>query len=153
MFGQEEHNIVIDPKYGLGTTRSFQEFEKFGGFDFKKCRIQNYTLKALKAGEPPNPCSWEEDLVYQTYKFDIPLNMSKIDKERKVKFIALGILSKFNQEIFRKDYFEKDAPDVISLKNNILKAEFDGEDKPARWVVHPFYEDTNAWGERQEGGL
>lgn len=150
LFGQEQHGIVIDSKYGLGNTRTFQEYEQFGGFDFKKCRIQQFTLSAK---EPPNPLSWEDDLKKEIHTVNVPLDLSKIEKNKKIKFIAVGILNKFNQEINRKDFFEKDAPSVFTLKENLLSWSFESEDKPFKWVMHPFYEDTNSWGERQEQNL
>jgi hypothetical protein len=150
LFGQEQHDIEIDPNYGLGTTRTFQEYEQFGGFDFKKCRIQKYTL-ACK--EPPNPLSWDDDNIKYQYKKSVKIDLNKINKNNKLKFIALGILSKFNQEIIRKDFFELDAPEVFKRNSDVLELEFDSEDPPSKWVMHPFYEDSNTWGERQEGNI
>jgi len=151
LFGQEQHDIVIEEKYGLGKERTFQEFEQFGGFDFKKCRIQNYTLQSLKAGEPPNPLSWDDDIKNEKYSVPIILDMDKIDKDKTVKFIAVGVFSRFNQEIHRKDFFLADAPDTITGKDNKLVVGFEAEDKPVRWMMHPFYEETNAFGLTQEG--
>jgi len=149
LFEQEQHNIDIGI-YGLGTVRTLKDYEAFGGFDFKKCRIQNYTLAAK---EPPNPASWEDDLKREKYNLSVPIDLNKIDKDQKIKFVALGIHSKFNQEIYRKDYFENDATEFFALKNNILKLEFESEDKPVKWIMYPFYEKTNSFGERQEGNL
>jgi len=149
LFGQEEHNIDIGI-YGMGSERTLKDYEEFGGFDFKKCRIQNYTLAAK---EPPSPISWEDDIKKEKYNLSVPIDLSKIDKDKKIKFIALGVHSKFNQEVYRKDYFEKDAPECFALSSNILKLEFESEDKPVKWIMHPFYEETNSFGERQEGNL
>ena len=149
LFEQEQHNIDIGI-YGLGTERTLKDYEEFGGFDFKKCRIQNFTLAAK---EPPNPISWEDDIKKEKYNLSVPIDLSKIDKNQKIKFIALGVISRFNQEIHRKDFFEKDAPEFFALKSNILKLEFESEDKPVKWIMHPFYEESNSFGERQEGDL
>jgi hypothetical protein len=149
LFEQEQHNIDIGI-YGLGTERTLKDYEEFGGFDFKKCRIQNYTLAAK---EPPNPISWEDDIRKEKYNLSVPIDLSKIDKNQKIKFIALGVISRFNQEIHRKDFFEKDAPEFFALKSNILKLEFESEDKPVKWIMHPFYEESNSFGERQESDL
>jgi hypothetical protein len=146
LFGQEDHNINIG-NYGLGIQRTLQDYEKSGGFDFKKCRIQKYTLTAK---EPPNPHGWEQEIENKKYSIDVSLDLSKIEKNKTLKFIAVGVFSKFNQEIYRKDFFIKDAPEVFKLTSNILKLEFETEDAPVRWVMHPFYEDTNGWGEKQE---
>lgn len=149
LFGQEEHNIDIGI-YGMGTERTLQDYEVFGGFDFKKCRIQQFTLAAK---EPPNPASWDDDIKKEKYNITIPIDLNKIDKNKKLKCIALGVFSKFNQEIYRKDFLENDAPSAFNHSSNMLTLNFETEDKPVRWVMHPFYGDDNSWGERQESSL
>ena len=42
---QEEDNKIDLGEYGLGTERTLHDYEVYGGFDFKKCLIQDYTLK------------------------------------------------------------------------------------------------------------
>jgi len=149
LFGQEEHNIEIG-KYGFGTTRTLKEYEEFGGFDFKKCRIHPYTLEAK---EPPTPQDWDGYFNKKKYQYNITLDKAKINTGDKIKFVALGVHNKFNQEIYRRDFFEPDAPELFADKNYTLPLSFDSEEQPVKWVMYPFYEKTNTWGERQEADL
>ena len=53
-------------QYGLGNVRTLHDYEVYGGFDFKKCLIQDYTLKVKDA---PNPTDWETQFIKT--KFDL----------------------------------------------------------------------------------
>ena len=77
IFGQEENGIDLG-KFGLGTERTLRDYEVFGGFDFKNCRIQDYTLQVK---EPPNPIDYDNQFISKEHKL-----------------IALGILNSLLRE-------------------------------------------------------
>jgi len=64
LFGTTNYNIDMG-QYGLGNVRTLHDYEVYGGFDFKKCLIQDYTLKVKDA---PNPTDWETQFIKT--KFD-----------------------------------------------------------------------------------
>jgi len=149
MFGQEQHNIDMK-SYGLGSVRSLHDYEVYGGFDFKNCLIQEYTLKVQ---EPPNPSDWEQQFITNEYKMQALWDNTKVNKkDKKLQFVAIGFLNKSGIELKRVDLNQQNDPEVIvSAKNNYI-TELKTKDKPEKWVLHPYYE-GEGWGERQEGSI
>jgi hypothetical protein len=118
LFDIEDNDINIEPKYDLGNVRSLHDYEVFGGFDFKKQRIQPYTLKV---NTPPNPYPWEDQFekgedVNVVVEWDV--EHFKSQSEELMQFITLGILSKNNQEIYRHDFTPERDRDVIGYQIN-----------------------------------
>ena len=150
LFGQEENGIDMG-KYGLGKKRSLHDYEVFGGFDFKNCRIQDYTLKV---NEPPNPSNWSDQFI--THKFDIDCSWDasffEKHKFKKPKFITFGIHNSSQKEIFRKDFTLKDESDIVKLKKCSYRASFQAQDKPHKIVMYMFDEDKQ-WSDRYEKNL
>ena len=89
--------------YGLGDVRTLHDYEVYGGFDFKNCRIQEYTLKVK---EPANPPDWENQFITKTNDFNITWDLDFFKKQgfSKPKFMTLGLISNSGVEIKRKDF-------------------------------------------------
>jgi len=147
LFGQEDHGIDMGI-YGLGDVRSLHDYEVYGGFDFKNCRIQDYTLKVK---EPPNPIDWEEQ--FKTYKQDVTVYwdvefFKKFGFENP-KFLTLGIQTKSGIEIHRKDFKIDTDPEYVNLIKNIHTVKVDSQDKPAKIVMYLF-DEIKQWSDRYE---
>ena len=113
LFEQEEHGIDLGI-YGLGNVRTLREYEEFCGFDFKNNRLHDYTLKV---NEPPNPLPFEDGFI--SNKFDLTvewdLEFFKALNFKKPKFITLGIQSKSDVELYRKDFTIETFPQYLNL--------------------------------------
>jgi len=147
LFGQEEHNIDLGP-YGLGSVRTLHEYEIYGGFDFKKCRIQDYTLKVK---EPPNPIPWEDQFITSQFKVTCNWDLEFFKKHefKKPKFLTLGVISKSGTELLRKDFTIENEPQYVNLENNCYSAIVNSIDKPSKLVMYLFDEEKQ-WSERYE---
>lgn len=118
LFEQEDNGIEIDPKFGLGTVRSLHDYEVYAGIDFKKQRIQPYTLKV---NMPPNPQPWEDNFEKGeeiSYIVEWDVEHFKSQSDESMQFITLGILNKSNQEIYRRDFTPEKDRDVIGYQIN-----------------------------------
>jgi hypothetical protein len=139
LFGQEEHGIEMG-KYGLGTVRTLRDYELFGGFDFKKCRLQDYTLQVK---EPPNPENWEEQFVSR--KHDVLCNWDleffKKLEFQKPKFLTLGVQTEGGAELYRKDFTLEQDSGHVNLLVNSHHAAFYTELQPAKIVMYLFDEE------------
>jgi len=134
LFGQEEHGIVMGV-YGLGTERTLHDYEVYGGFDFKKCRIHNYTLKV---NEPPNPSNWEEGFIVSNYKIEEQWDVDffKNCNFKEPKAITFGIQNSSGTELFRKDFTPITDPEIFSFTKNKCLAEFSSDSKPDKIVMY-----------------
>jgi hypothetical protein len=147
LFGTEQHGIEMG-EYGLGNVRTLHDYEVYGGFDFKKCIIQDFTLKV---NEPPNPSDWENQFTEHKIKVDCEWDVSffKSHKFKKPKFLTLGVTNRSGGEIYRKDFTIENEPDYVKLKNNKITLEFDSFEQPKKIVMYLFDEDKQ-WSDRYE---
>ena len=145
LFGQEDNDIYIDPKFGLGTVRTLHDYEIYGGFDFKRCLLQDYTLKVQ---EPPNPTPWENQFNNKKYSLDCvwDIEFFKKFKFSTPKFLTLGIFDVNNQEIYRKDFVEDE---YINLKTNFYEVELNSFSEPSKIIMY-LYDETEGWSEMYE---
>jgi hypothetical protein len=145
LFGQEDNGINIDHRYGLGDIRTLHDYEVYGGFDFKRCLIQDYTLKVK---EPPNPTPWENQFNTKKYSLDCvwDLDFFKNFNFNNPKFLTLGIFDINNQEIYRKDFVEDE---YINLKTNFYELELSSFSEPSKIIMY-LYDEKEGWSEMYE---
>jgi hypothetical protein len=150
LFGTQEYGIDMG-EYGLGDVRTLHDYEVYGGFDFKKCLIQEYTLKVKDA---PNPTNWEEQFVREKYDINCEwdLDFFKVLNFEKPKFLTLGIQNKTGIELFRKDFTIENEPDYVNLLNNKFTLTIETSDKPNKYVMYLFDEDKQ-WSPQYEKNI
>jgi len=150
LFGQENHNIPFGI-YGLGTERTLRDYEVAFGFDFKKCRIQDYTLKVKDA---PNPTDWENQFIKT--KFDLVCNWDleffKVLDFKKPKFLTFAVQNKSGEELLRKDFTIENEPQYVNLENGKYSVNLETTDKPNKIVMFLFDEEKQ-WSPRYEKQL
>lgn len=139
LFGQEEHGIDMGI-YGLGDVRTLHDYEVYGGFDFKNCRIQEYTLKVK---EPPNPIDWENQFVTTRYDLNLEWDTDFFKKFEfeKPKFLTLGVQTRSGAELYRKDFTIEKDPSFVNLDTNKYSLSIQTIDKPAKIVMYLFDEE------------
>lgn len=148
LFEQENHNIEMG-KYGLGTTRTLRDYEVFAGFDFKNCRLQDYTLQVK---EPPNPPDYDNQFMSKQYTYECSWDTEHFLKEKKdseIQFLTFGIETQNGQNIFRNDFTPDKEPDRTNFKNNKFTAAFRSLDKPYKIVMYAYWK-NRGWGDRYE---
>jgi hypothetical protein len=147
LFDQEDHGMDMGV-YGLGTVRTLHEYEIFGGFDFKRCLIQDYTLRVK---EPPNPPDWDAQFIRNKYNLQCQwdLKFFKQFEFKKPKFLTFALHTKLGQEIYRKDFTIEQFPQYVNLENNTFTVNIESAEVPSRIVMYLFDEDKN-WSDRYE---
>jgi len=115
LFGQEDNEIDISRKYGLGKVRSLRDYEIYTGLDFKNCKIQDYTLKVK---QPPNPIETEDDKEIDVKVFWDVDHFKERVKDNSYKFITFGVIDKDEKEIYRNDFTPDKDKDVFNYKVN-----------------------------------
>jgi len=147
---QEGH----EGKYGFGTVRTLEEYEKYAGISFNKRGVQQYTLDKKY---PPNPEfdtqeEWDNSIL-TIFKHCIDLGLEKVP-EQDYDFWAVAFHNENDETIFRKD---ADKDEIRRLKGDPdgyckIWREFNTTNKPAYWVVWP-HSESKGWGERITGNL
>jgi len=139
LFGQENHGIDMGI-YGLGDVRTLHDYEVYGGFDFKNCRIQDYTLKVK---EPPNPVDWENQFITTKYNLNLEWDTEFFKKFEfeKPKFLTLGVQTRSGVELYRKDFTIEREPSYVNFDLNKYTISIETIDKPAKIVMYLFDED------------
>lgn len=147
LFGNEQHNIDMGA-YELGKVRSLHDYEVYGGFDFKRCLIQDYTLKVK---EPPNPPDWENNFTVTNYAIDVEWDKVFFEKQNLTnpKFLTIGILDSTYQEIFRTDLTMDKYSDYILMKKNKYRVNFKSSTTPKHLVMY-LYDEQKGWSERYQ---
>jgi glycosyltransferase involved in cell wall biosynthesis len=147
LFDQEDNGIVFG-RYGLGNVRTLHDYEVYGGFDFKKCRIQDYTLSVK---EPPNPPDWENQFISNDYSLNCEWDKDFFLKYNfeKPKLLTLGIQNSSDAEIHRKDFLVENDPDYLNFVTTSYLAKFKSIDKPAKIVMY-LMDENNNWSDRYE---
>jgi hypothetical protein len=147
LFGTEEYGIDMGI-YGLGTERSLHDYEVYGGFDFKKCVIQDYTLKVK---EPPNPSDWENQFIKNKYDLSLEWDLDFFKKFEftKPKFMTFAIHTSAGLELYRKDFTVEENPQYVNLENNKTTVNLECIEKPGKIVMYLFDEDKQ-WSDRYE---
>jgi glycosyltransferase involved in cell wall biosynthesis len=150
IFEQEDNGIDLGT-YGLNNVRTLRDYEIFGGFDFKNCRIQDYTLSAK---EPANPTPWEDQFISKEYNIvcEWDLDFFKDFNAKKPKFLTLGLLSKSGIEIFRKDFTIENEPQYVNLENNKYTIKGKAIEKPSTLVMY-LYDEDQTWSNRYEKSI
>jgi len=150
LFGTQEYGIDMGI-YDLGTERTLHDYEVYGGFDFKKLLIHDYTLKVK---EPPNPEPWEEQFVTNKYDLNLEWDVDffRNQKFENPKFMTLGVQTKGGLELFRKDFTVEENPAICYLHQNKFSVKFDSVDKPGKIVMYLFDEDKQ-WSDRYEKNI
>jgi len=150
LFEQEDHGIDMGI-YGLGKVRTLHDYEVFGGFDFKNCRIQEYTLKV---NEPPNPIDWEDQFKTNRYDLTIDWDVEFFKKHsfNNPKFMTLGVQTSSGVELHRRDFTMDKEPDYVKLDKNVYNVSIETRDKPAKLVMYLFDQEKQ-WSERYEKNI
>jgi len=150
LFDQESHGIDMGI-FGLGTKRSLKEYESYGGFDFKNCRIQQFTLRV---NEPPNPESWESQLTILKHMINCEWSTDFFKKNnfKKPTVLTLGIQTESGLEMFRRDFLPEKDPEVFNFSINSYSTILESSDIPAKIVMY-MHDEEKGWSERFEKNI
>jgi GT2 family glycosyltransferase len=148
LFGTEDYGIDIGI-YGLGNNRTLHDYEVYGGFDFRRCMIQDYTL-AVK--EPPNPIDWENQFNKKkpfNHNCTWDIDFFKKLEFKKPKFLTFALHTKHNIELYRKDFNMNENPEYVRLEINHHHVSIKSEYIPEKIVMYLYDEDVE-WSPRYE---
>lgn len=151
-------------KYGLGTTRTLEQYERYSGIRFRDLKAQKYTLDCHY---PPNPLyaidyEYEKSLL-PFYRHCIDVRYDQVPDREDYDFWVVAFISADGQDVpgSRKDAdkaeiegFFHDADGYCKIwRDFIIPNDSDGNPiKPVKWRVWP-HTKTKGFADKIEGNL
>lgn len=151
----EVYNPEEFGKYGFGTQRTLEDFEKYSGLKFNRRGVQQYTLDKKY---PPNPYNFSSEDEYlksftSVFKHCIDIHFSQVP-ENDYDFWVVAFHNKNNDTLFRQDASFTEINRMMGDPDGYCKIwrEFQTLEKPYYWVVWP-YSVSKGWCDRITGHL
>jgi hypothetical protein len=126
-------------RYGLGTARTFADYEAYAGISFRHRRFQDYTkLNGIPPNPPASP-NWPEQI--QDRRIEIELDVSELPaaavKDPTCWFVAVYDCD--GHRLCRSDATPGELADLLATDpaHIILTREFSSEAAPFSWTVRP----------------
>ena len=150
---------VFDPiefgKYGFGTERTLEDYEKYAGIKFNRRGVQKYTTDK---NYPPNPYNFETEEEYlnsfaSVFKHCIDVHFGQVP-EKDYDFWVVAFHDNKDETMFRQDADINEINRVMQDPDGYCKIwrEFNTITKPSYWVVWP-HSKSKGWCDRITGKL
>jgi hypothetical protein len=135
--------FLADPwlgKFGLGTARSFADYESYAGISFHHRQVQDYTREHR---EPPNPAAepdWAERTGQRRVHILLDRDSLPTGALKEPAFWYVGLHRRDGTELYRQDAAGEELEALLDGDSGIIKISrsFESESEPARWTVIPF---------------
>jgi hypothetical protein len=136
-------------KYGFGSVRSLNDYERYAGISFKKRAIQQCVLDH-KA--PPDPLQFADEDTFQNgflsiFKHCIDIGYDQVP-EKDYDFWAVAFKDENNNDLYRQDANDKEIKRMKKDPDGYCKVwrEFQTLQKPSSWVVWP-HSKSKGWSD------
>jgi hypothetical protein len=156
LFGMDGENpkSIDFGKYGFGTKRSLEDYERYAGISFSKRAVQKYTKDNHIAPNPviENKEEYEKSFL-SIFKHCIDIGYHQVP-EKDYDFWAVIFKDEDDKDLYRKDA----VPDEITMMKNDpdkyckLWREFHTEKPPKKWIVWP-HSLSKGWCDMIQGVL
>jgi hypothetical protein len=137
--------------FGLGTVRTFADYEQYAGLNFRLRRAQEYTKQGFEPPNPPAEDGWAEKI--RTYALDLAIEKSRLPQGvDDYHFWYVGVHDAAGQEIYRADADRKEVASLLAgdTPHAVVSRQFETDRIPATWTVWPV-SDSKGWLEKVEG--
>jgi len=149
MGGELPDTLMDLEKYGWGTERTLEDYEKYAGVKFITRQVHKHTAEYKPLPVPQE--NFEDNLLNKikvcidVYKESIP--------ETDYKLFAIATLDENGNDIYRQDCNETEIKSLINLDPNDkfihIWREYNDNKQPTMWRVWP-YSESKGWCERIE---
>ena len=151
----EVFNPIEFGKYGFGTERTLEDYEKYAGIKFNRRGVQKYTTDK---NYPPNPYNFETEEEYlnsfaSVFKHCIDVHFGQVP-EKDYDFWVVAFHDNKDETMFRQDADINEINRVMQDPDGYCKIwrEFNTITKPSYWVVWP-HSKSKGWCDRITGNL
>ena len=148
--------FLADPQvgpYGVGTVRTFDEYEAYAGLSIRHRCVQNYTRQGFEPPNPPAPADWANEV--RSYTLELFVDKSRLPADvADYVFWYVGVHDASGRELCRFDADRREVEELVAgdLPHARVVRTFDSDCAPATWTVWPV-SDSRGWLERIEGPI
>ena len=142
-------------KYGFGTERTIQDYEKYSGVLFSKRAVQQYTIDKKY---PPNPYDFESEEEWiesfsTIFKHCIDVSFGSVPEDD-YEYWVVAFHNDKDETLFRQDASPDEIKTMMMDSDGYCKLwrQFNTKEKPKYWVVWP-YSKSKGWCDRLTGNL
>jgi UDP-N-acetylglucosamine (GlcNAc):hydroxyproline polypeptide GlcNAc-transferase len=148
LFGQEDGEIDLG-RFGFGTARSLQDYERFTGINFRLRMVQPYTWQNKP---PPNPDIYTTDEEWiagcmKDFWTRIRPPAEAIDRDADYDFWYVGVHDEFDHEIDRRDLDGDDVARLLAQPRIEFIHRYRAQEKAHSWTIWP-HSRTRGWLEK-----
>ena len=139
-------------RFGLGSVRTREEYERYAGLSFELRKLQDYTRYAFEPPNPECPADWP-DRIY-TWLVRIAVDAAALSPGAldEFSFWMVTVQDEHRREIRRHDFQRKELTVDDAASQIVLICEIQSGIIPAFWSVWPFSR-SGGWGKKLEGVL
>lgn len=137
---------------GLGTARSFADYEAYAGLSFRHRRAQDYTRASLEPPNPPAAPDWAEQT--RSYAVDITVDRRALPADD-CAFWFVGFHDEQGREIFRLDADRAEMTRSLESQDGpwlTIRRSFESQSTPVKWIIWP-HSRSGEWLDRLEGEI
>jgi hypothetical protein len=138
---------------GLGTVRTFAEYEAYAGLSFASRRAQEYTRAGYEPPNPPADPGWAQRI--RSYALDLAIETARLPAGvSDYHFWYVGVHDESGREIVRQDLDRQAVQKALATPgpHAIVRCAFETDRVPATWTVWPV-SDSRGWLERFDGPI
>ncbi len=138
---------------GLGTARTFAEYEAYAGVDIAARRAQEYTRAGYEPPNPPADPGWAQRI--RSYALDLAIDTARLPAGvDDYHFWYVGVHDETGREIVRQDLDREGVRRALAAgaAQAIVHVEFETDRVPVSWTVWPV-SDARGWLERFDGPI
>jgi len=154
--GNELPDTLMDlEKYGFGTERTLEDYERYIGVEFKTRRVHKHTAEYIPLPLPKQTKKQFEADLLNKIKVCIDVWKEKI-KEPDYDNIVIAILDEYGQDLYRQDATPDEIKHLINSEPHDqfihIWREYNDNKLPSSWRVWP-HSQSQGWCERIENTI
>lgn len=124
-------------RFGLGSTRSREDYERYAGISFELRKVQDYTRYSFEPPNPASPSDWPDRIYTWLVRVVVEATALPPGALDEQSFWVVAIQDENRREIRRHDFQRKELTVSGTESQIVLICEIQSGIIPAFWSVQP----------------
>jgi hypothetical protein len=125
-------------RFGLGTVRTRDDYERYAGVSFKLRKVQDYTRYAFEPPNPPASSDWPDRIYSWLVRVAVKRSTLPAGALDDSSFWVVTIQDEDRREIRRHDFQRKELNVSETESEIVIICEIQSGIIPAFWTIQPF---------------